>query len=183
MLFNSLRFLFFFLPVVYFVYWRLRTRNQRYVWLTIAGYVFYGSWNYKLCALMAFSTIVSYGAAHLTSNPWIGGFFQNAPRRAFSDRHHNPTPGPPLRSVFPKRNLATLRNAGLYGVISQMTPHPIEPHPCKPPLNDAPYKLPFESRTSPASGVPPSVPFVKSCREVQVQPPKPGVSSKTQPHW
>ncbi len=62
MLFNSLRFLFLFLPVVYFVFWRLRTRHQRYVWLTIAGYVFYGSWNYKFCALMAFSTLVSYAA-------------------------------------------------------------------------------------------------------------------------
>ncbi len=62
MLFNSLRFLFFFLPIVYFVYWRLRSKQQRYVWLTIAGYVFYGSWNYKFCALMAFSTLVSYMA-------------------------------------------------------------------------------------------------------------------------
>jgi len=62
MLFNSLRFLFFFLPAVYFVFWRLRTQQQRYVWLTLAGYVFYGSWNYKFCALMAFSTLVSYGA-------------------------------------------------------------------------------------------------------------------------
>jgi alginate O-acetyltransferase complex protein AlgI len=60
MLFNSLPFLLCFLPVVYFVFWRLRTKNQRYVWLTVAGYVFYGSWNYKFCALMAFSTLVSY---------------------------------------------------------------------------------------------------------------------------
>ncbi|HTR67184.1 MAG TPA: MBOAT family protein [Terriglobales bacterium] len=62
MLFNSIRFLFFFLPVIYFVYWTLRTKNQRYVWLTIAGYVFYSSWNYKFCALMAFSTIVSFAS-------------------------------------------------------------------------------------------------------------------------
>ena len=62
MLFNSVRFLFFFFPVAYFVYWILRTKNQRYVWLTIAGYIFYGSWNYKFCALMAFSTVVSFVA-------------------------------------------------------------------------------------------------------------------------
>jgi alginate O-acetyltransferase complex protein AlgI len=62
MLFNSIRFLFFFLPIVYFVFWKLRTKNQRYVWLTIAGYVFYASWNYKFCALMAFSTVVSFGS-------------------------------------------------------------------------------------------------------------------------
>jgi alginate O-acetyltransferase complex protein AlgI len=62
MLFNSLVFLFLFLPIVYFGFWRLRTKKQRYVWLTIASYVFYGTWNYKFCALMAFSTAVSYFA-------------------------------------------------------------------------------------------------------------------------
>lgn len=60
MLFNSLVFLFLFLPVVYFGFWRLRTKNQRYIWLTAASYIFYGTWNYKFCALMAFSTAVSY---------------------------------------------------------------------------------------------------------------------------
>ncbi|HEV7967098.1 MAG TPA: MBOAT family O-acyltransferase [Candidatus Acidoferrales bacterium] len=62
MLFNSLLFIFGFLPITYLVYWRLKTKNQRYLWLTIAGYVFYGTWNYKFCALMAFSTAVSYFA-------------------------------------------------------------------------------------------------------------------------
>jgi alginate O-acetyltransferase complex protein AlgI len=60
MLFNSLIFIFGFLPICYLVYWRLKEKNHRYIWLTIAGYVFYGSWNYKFCALMAFSTVVSY---------------------------------------------------------------------------------------------------------------------------
>jgi alginate O-acetyltransferase complex protein AlgI len=52
MLFNSLKFLFLFLPVTYFVFWRLRSKNQRYIWLTIASYVFYGAWNYKFCVLI-----------------------------------------------------------------------------------------------------------------------------------
>ena len=60
MLFNSLKFLYLFLPVAYFVFWRLRTKTQRYVWLTATGYVFYSFWNYKFCALMALSTAVSY---------------------------------------------------------------------------------------------------------------------------
>lgn len=60
MLFNSFLFLFFFLPVVYLGFWRLRGKKQRYIWLTIASYIFYGTWNYKFCALMAFSTGVSY---------------------------------------------------------------------------------------------------------------------------
>jgi alginate O-acetyltransferase complex protein AlgI len=62
MLFNSLGFLYFFLPVTYFVFWKLTSKTQRYVWLTITGYVFYSFWNYKFCALMAFSTLVSYYA-------------------------------------------------------------------------------------------------------------------------
>src|SRR5437868_633433 len=62
MLFNSFIFLFAFLPVTYLVFWRLHTRQARFVWLTVTGYVFYGFWNYKFCALMAFSTLVSYVA-------------------------------------------------------------------------------------------------------------------------
>ena len=60
MLFNSRAFLFVFLPVAYFVFWKLPSKQQRYVWLTITGYIFYSFWNYKFCAIMAFSTLVSY---------------------------------------------------------------------------------------------------------------------------
>ncbi len=62
MLFNSFQFIYGFLPIVYLVFWALKTKQQRYVWLTISGYVFYGFWNYRFCALMAFSTLVSYFA-------------------------------------------------------------------------------------------------------------------------
>ena len=62
MLFNSLTFLYFFFPVVYLVFWKLTSKNQRYFWLTVSGYAFYSFWNYKFCALMAFSTAVSYFA-------------------------------------------------------------------------------------------------------------------------
>ncbi|MGH9174561.1 MAG: MBOAT family O-acyltransferase, partial [Vicinamibacterales bacterium] len=62
MLFNSLQFLFGFLPIVYFVFWRLRSRQTRYIWLTLTGYVFYSFWDYRFCSLMALSTIVSYAA-------------------------------------------------------------------------------------------------------------------------
>ena len=50
MLFNSLPFLYLFLPVTYLVFWRLHTKLQRYVWLTITGYIFYSFWNPKFCA-------------------------------------------------------------------------------------------------------------------------------------
>ena len=62
MLFNSLGFLYVFLPITYFIYMLLSRKTQRYVWLTITGYVFYGFWNYKFCFLMLFSTLVSYFA-------------------------------------------------------------------------------------------------------------------------
>ncbi len=62
MLFNSLPFLYAFLPISYLVFWRLRTKAQRYAWLTITGYVFYAFWNPKYTLLMALSTVVSYGA-------------------------------------------------------------------------------------------------------------------------
>ncbi len=60
MLFNSLPFLYGFLPVTYLVFWRLRSKRSRYAWLTLTGYVFYSFWDYRFCALMATSTLVSY---------------------------------------------------------------------------------------------------------------------------
>ena len=60
MLFNSLIFLFLFLPITYLVFWGLRTSQSRYIWLAVTGYVFYGYWDPRFCLLMAFSTAVSY---------------------------------------------------------------------------------------------------------------------------
>ena len=62
MLFNSFIFIFAFLPIVYGVFWALKERTARYVWLTITGYVFYGYWDARFCLLMAFSTLVSFSA-------------------------------------------------------------------------------------------------------------------------
>ena len=62
MLFNSLVFLFAFLPVTYAVFWLLRTARQRHIWLAVTGYVFYGYWDPRFCLLMAFTTLVSYAA-------------------------------------------------------------------------------------------------------------------------
>ncbi len=62
MLFNSLIFLFAFLPITYAVFWTLRGKTARYIWLTLTGYVFYGYWDPKYCLIMLFSTLVSYTA-------------------------------------------------------------------------------------------------------------------------
>jgi len=71
MLFNSAIFLFLFLPITYVVFWSLRGKNSRYIWLTLTGYVFYGYWNPKFCLIMLFSTVVSY-AAGLGFLRWTG---------------------------------------------------------------------------------------------------------------
>ena len=62
MLFNSIIFLFGFLPIAYAVFWSLRTTRSRHIWLAISGYVFYGYWNPWFTLLMLFSTLVSYVA-------------------------------------------------------------------------------------------------------------------------
>jgi alginate O-acetyltransferase complex protein AlgI len=62
MLFNSVVFLFGFLPVAYVVFWSLRSTRSRHIWLAITGYVFYGYWNPWFTLLMLFSTLVSYFA-------------------------------------------------------------------------------------------------------------------------
>lgn len=72
MLFNSLIFLFAFLPITYAVFWLLRNTHQRHIWLTLTGYVFYGYWDPRFCLLMAFTTLVSYSAGRgflATSDP------------------------------------------------------------------------------------------------------------------
>jgi alginate O-acetyltransferase complex protein AlgI len=62
MLFNSVVFIFGFLPICYVVFWLLRSADARYRWLALSGYVFYGYWDARFCLLMAFSTIVSFTA-------------------------------------------------------------------------------------------------------------------------
>jgi alginate O-acetyltransferase complex protein AlgI len=72
MLFNSLVFLFAFLPVTYVVFWSLRSVRQRHIWLAVTGYVFYGYWDPRFCLLMAFTTLVSYSAGRgflVTTDP------------------------------------------------------------------------------------------------------------------
>jgi len=64
-IFNSNIFLFAFLPVVFVGFWLSRTKQQRYVLLTAAGYVFYGYWDWRFCSLLLFSSLVSFAAALL----------------------------------------------------------------------------------------------------------------------
>lgn len=65
MVFNSDIFLFGFFPVVFLLFWILRSKRQRYVLLGAAGYVFYGWWNWRFCFLLLFSSLVSFVAGLL----------------------------------------------------------------------------------------------------------------------
>ncbi|AFL84343.1 putative membrane protein involved in D-alanine export [Belliella baltica DSM 15883] len=61
MLFNSLDFAVF-LPIVFFLYWFVFKNNLRSqnLLIVVASYVFYGWWDWRFLALIAFSTLVDY---------------------------------------------------------------------------------------------------------------------------
>ncbi len=61
MLFNSFHFLLFF-PIVVFIYFKTPQR-YKWVWLLLASYYFYMSWNAKYLLLIVFSTLIDYFAS------------------------------------------------------------------------------------------------------------------------
>jgi len=60
MLFNSYPFWAFFL-IVYIVYWKL-PKNYQNIYLLIASYIFYGSWDWRFLSLIMISTMVDFWA-------------------------------------------------------------------------------------------------------------------------
>lgn len=58
MLFNSINFLIFF-PIVCMGYFII-PRGKRYIWLLLASYYFYMSWNVKYVLLLFASTLITY---------------------------------------------------------------------------------------------------------------------------
>ena len=64
MLFNSIEFLLF-LPVCFIIYWFVVQRNLKLqnAFILLASYFFYGWWDYRFLALIAFSTVVDYSIA------------------------------------------------------------------------------------------------------------------------
>ena len=72
MLFNSLVFIAF-MAVVLAVYPRLRFRGQN-VFLLIASYYFYGSWDWRFTSLLALSTVIDFVAGkriHTSADPAV----------------------------------------------------------------------------------------------------------------
>ncbi len=58
MVFNSVDFLVFF-PIVILIYFMI-PKKARYIWLLVASYYFYMSWNPKYAVLIAISTVITY---------------------------------------------------------------------------------------------------------------------------
>lgn len=76
MLFNSLHFMCFF-PLVLAPYFVV-PKKARYIWLLLASYYFYASWNVKYLLLIVFSTAVTFASGILLQREADG---QNRPRR------------------------------------------------------------------------------------------------------
>jgi alginate O-acetyltransferase complex protein AlgI len=74
MIFNSNIFLFAFLPVVFILFWLARTKQQRYILMTVSGYIFYGYWNWRFCFLLLLSSLISFFTAlRLVKSPTLRG--------------------------------------------------------------------------------------------------------------
>src|SRR5882762_5682665 len=70
MVFNSLTFLIF--SVIFFPIYFFLKGKWRMAWCLIAGYVFYGWWDWRFLGLIAFSTVVDWQLANIisrTENP------------------------------------------------------------------------------------------------------------------
>jgi len=60
MLFNSLGFILFFLPLTLFIWFRLKRRDDKFLFLTLASLFFYGYWDYRFVSLMLVSIFIDY---------------------------------------------------------------------------------------------------------------------------
>ena len=72
MLFNSLEFLFIFLPITFFVYFFLNKKRLIALatgWMVAASLIFYGYWNYKYLTLIILSMIFNYTVGYTLSHP------------------------------------------------------------------------------------------------------------------
>ena len=71
MLFNSLTFIYGFLPIVLFVFYVIGRRSDKAAlsWLTLSSLFFYGYWKHEYLALIAGSMAFNY---------WLGGLKHSA---------------------------------------------------------------------------------------------------------
>ena len=65
MVFNSDIFLFVFFPIVFILFWSFKSKQARYIILTVSSYVFYGYWDWRFCGLLFLSSMISFFTALL----------------------------------------------------------------------------------------------------------------------
>src|SRR5262245_35912722 len=53
-----------FLSIVFPLYWSLQSVRAQNLFLTVAGYVFYGWWDWRFCGLLLVSSLVDFWAGH-----------------------------------------------------------------------------------------------------------------------
>jgi len=80
MLFNSLIFILFFLPITIFVWFRLKKKNDKFLFLTLVSLFFYGYWDYRFVALMVASIFIDY---------WCGEKISNAKSKNYKEKAKN----------------------------------------------------------------------------------------------
>ncbi len=71
MLFNSYTFLVF-LPVVFLIYWQIKSLRVQNLFIVFASYIFYGWWDWRFLSLIAFSSLFDFLLGlrlHATENP------------------------------------------------------------------------------------------------------------------
>lgn len=76
MLFNSVEFLFGFLPLVLIVFWWLSQKDKRLAlgWLTLASFIFYGWQTPRFLVLLVGSIVVNYAVLTLMGRLRVGGW-------------------------------------------------------------------------------------------------------------
>lgn len=70
MLFNSYEFIFFYLPIVFFGFFRIARSSRRIaaLWLALVSLVFYGWWNPKFVVLLLLSIAFNYAMAYVVGH-------------------------------------------------------------------------------------------------------------------
>ncbi len=63
MIFNSYIFLLVFFPIAWVGFWALKGKQPRYIWLTLASYLFYGYWDWRFTGLLLVSTMIDFYVA------------------------------------------------------------------------------------------------------------------------
>lgn len=82
MLFNSINFIIFIIPVMLIYY--IIPQRVKYIWLLVSSYFFYMSWNVKYAFLMVLSTVTTYICAILLGRNYNGQSYETYKKIIFT---------------------------------------------------------------------------------------------------